>query len=136
MPSNQAICYNPQLSYSFVQTSNNSQVYLVATDLIESLSKELQTELKVICKFAGIVDFYFKYLKQVKHYFHLYLGNELEGVQYLYPFKSNVQLPFLAGQHATATKGTGLVHTAPAHGPDDFVLALNYKIPVVSIQMY
>lgn len=39
---------------------------------------------------------------------------------------------FLHSDHATSTKGTGLVHTAPAHGPDDFLVAHKYKMPIVS----
>ena len=41
-------------------------------------------------------------------------------------------LPLLPADHVTVTKGTGLVHTAPAHGPDDFQVALKHKLPVVS----
>lgn len=58
-------------------------------------------------------------------------GEVLNEAEYIHPFLNNENLPFLPGRHATATKGTGLVHTAPAHGPDDFLLALNNKIPVV-----
>lgn len=43
------------------------------------------------------------------------------------------QLPFINAAHVQSTKGTGLVHTAPAHGPDDFLICLERKIPIVSI---
>lgn len=44
------------------------------------------------------------------------------------------QLPFINASHVQSTKGTGLVHTAPAHGPDDFLICLDKNIPTVSIK--
>lgn len=59
-----------------------------------------------------------------------FTGEDLANTTYISPFKSDEKLPFLPVEHATVTKGTGLVHTAPAHGPDDFLVALSHKIPV------
>ncbi|XP_046813082.1 isoleucine--tRNA ligase, mitochondrial isoform X4 [Vespa crabro] len=59
-------------------------------------------------------------------------GNELSGAKYLHPITKET-LPFLPGKHVTMNLGTGLVHTAPAHGPEDFLLALEYNIPVLSL---
>ncbi|KAK2577144.1 hypothetical protein KPH14_003304 [Odynerus spinipes] len=59
-------------------------------------------------------------------------GNELIGATYLHPITKTNQ-PFLAGEHVTMKLGTGLVHTAPAHGPEDFLLALEHNIPIVSV---
>ena len=53
-------------------------------------------------------------------------GTELAGIQYTRPLSDtccdpdNATCPFLPGAHVTNTAGTGLVHTAPAHGQDDF----------------
>ena len=58
-------------------------------------------------------------------------GKDLKGAKYMHPI-NNVELPFLPGSHVTAGKGTGLVHTAPAHGHDDFQIALKCKLSVVS----
>ena len=58
-------------------------------------------------------------------------GADLKGAKYSQPF-SETELPFVPGSHVTAGKGTGLVHTAPAHGPDDFQIALLFKLSVVS----
>lgn len=41
------------------------------------------------------------------------------------------ELPFLEGDHVTADVGTGLVHTAPAHGQEDFQKGMQYGLPVV-----
>jgi len=40
----------------------------------------------------------------------------------------------LAGDHVTTDKGTGLIHTAPAYGHEDFLIALKHKIPIVRTQ--
>ena len=62
-------------------------------------------------------------------------GAELCQWQYRPPVvgrDGGAPLPLLPAEHVTVTKGTGLVHTAPAHGPDDFQVALKHKLPVVS----
>lgn len=40
-------------------------------------------------------------------------------------------LPFLVGEHVTISKGTGLVHTAPSHGAEDFLVAKKFGIDLV-----
>lgn len=42
------------------------------------------------------------------------------------------EVPLLAANHVTMGKGTGLVHTAPAHGMEDFGVASHFDLPVVS----
>jgi len=55
----------------------------------------------------------------------------LDEAKYLHPITKQ-RLPFLPGQHVTTNVGTGLVHTAPAHGSEDFLIAIENNIPVVS----
>lgn len=50
---------------------------------------------------------------------------------YFHPFEKK-KLPFLAASHVKMDQGTGLVHTAPAHGPEDFLVAIENNIAVVS----
>lgn len=65
--------------------------------------------------------------------FVLILGTELNHCSYQHPIYVNKNsLPFFDASHVQETKGTGLVHTAPAHGPDDFLVCLAKKITVVS----
>lgn len=59
------------------------------------------------------------------------LGKELEGSTYFHPFTKH-KCPFLSANHVITNLGTGLVHTAPAHGPEDFLVALENKIHIVS----
>lgn len=42
-------------------------------------------------------------------------------------------MPFYPASHVNSKIGTGLVHTAPAHGPDDFIVSITNNIPVVCI---
>ena len=62
-------------------------------------------------------------------------GSELAGVQYRRPLSDTCgeadtcdTCPFLPGVHVTNTAGTGLVHTAPAHGQDDFRVGLQFSL--------
>lgn len=61
-------------------------------------------------------------------------GDEvLNGEFYYHPMNKGEAMPLLPSHHVTTKKGTGLVHTAPAHGPDDFLVALKHKLAIVSI---
>ncbi len=56
-------------------------------------------------------------------------GDELEGTLCKHPMYDR-NSPILVGEHVTTESGTGLVHTAPGHGHDDFIVCKKYKIPV------
>ena len=58
-------------------------------------------------------------------------GSDLEGSKYLHPLKPSEDLPLLPANHVTVEKGTGLVHTAPAHGNEDFQVAVNNNLSMV-----
>jgi len=60
-------------------------------------------------------------------------GQHLNGLKYKSLRSGESDKQFLAGDHVTADKGTGLIHTAPAYGHEDFLIALKHKIPVVRI---
>lgn len=63
-------------------------------------------------------------------------GSSLSGSHYFHPLQKANVLPLLPADHVTMTKGTGFVHTAPAHGQDDFIVALKHQIPIVNIQSF
>jgi len=56
-------------------------------------------------------------------------GAALEYLQLQHPFEAR-QVPIICGDHVTAEAGTGLVHTAPAHGLDDYAVGMRYNLPV------
>jgi len=58
-------------------------------------------------------------------------GRALEGLQLQHPFQDR-RVPVILGDHVTLEAGTGAVHTAPAHGQDDYIVGRRYNLPVVN----
>lgn len=58
-------------------------------------------------------------------------GAALEGCTYRHPLFDRIS-PCVLGDHVTLEAGTGCVHTAPGHGPDDFEVGRHYGLPVLS----
>jgi isoleucyl-tRNA synthetase len=58
-------------------------------------------------------------------------GRALEHLKLQHPFNHR-QVPLILGDHVTLEAGTGAVHTAPAHGMEDYVAGLRYRLPVVN----
>lgn len=56
------------------------------------------------------------------------LGSDLEGQLLQHPFYAERELPVLVGDHVSAEDGTGVVHTAPGHGQEDYAVALKYAL--------
>lgn len=53
-------------------------------------------------------------------------GKQLEGLVFQHPFYEERKVPILNGDHVTLEAGTGLVHTAPDHGEEDFNVCQKY----------
>ncbi|XP_035241238.1 isoleucine--tRNA ligase, mitochondrial isoform X4 [Anguilla anguilla] len=109
IPANQAVCFMPNAKYSIVKCADSSQHLLVATERIASLAAALGTQLDTVASFTGA---------------------ELEGGVCQHPTIPGKEVPLLAANHVTMGKGTGLVHTAPAHGMDDYSVASHFNLPV------
>ena len=103
LPANLAISAHPDFVYGLYQTNKGKFVFL--KEFEESLSKEL-----------GFEDV--KLIKEFK-------GKELEFVVCQHPFYDRDSL-VIVGTHVTNDAGTGLVHTAPGHGVEDYQVCLNY----------
>lgn len=58
-------------------------------------------------------------------------GTDLEGGVCSHPTISGKQSPLFPANHVTMSKGTGLVHTAPAHGMEDYSVASHHQLPMV-----
>jgi len=106
IPANLAIAVGEQILYSFIKV-NDEVNYLVASELINELTKLFNWEKVEI-------------IKEVK-------GAVLEGMTYKHPLYDRVS-PLVLGHHVTVDGGTGLVHTAPGHGEDDFIIGQKYGI--------
>ena len=106
IPANLAIAVGDQILYSYIKV-NDKENYLVASELIEDLTARLEWD-KV------------ELIEEVK-------GKVLEGMSYKHPLYDRVS-PVVLGHHVTVEGGTGLVHTAPGHGEDDFMIGQQYGL--------
>jgi len=107
LPANQAVAVNPDLDYALVQ---GPRYFLVlARELVEA------------CMARYGVDDY-KVIGTVP-------GSRLERLEVWHPFQPR-RVPLILGDHVTLDAGTGLVHTAPAHGVEDYVAGQKYDLPV------
>lgn len=105
LPANQAVCVHPDFEYELVRTERGLLI--------------LATELKQEC-----LDRYGlkgKTLGQCK-------GSSLEHLPLQHPFETR-SVKIICGKHVTLEAGTGLVHTAPAHGLDDYFIGQQYDLP-------
>uniref|UniRef100_A0A8D8Q818 isoleucine--tRNA ligase n=1 Tax=Cacopsylla melanoneura TaxID=428564 RepID=A0A8D8Q818_9HEMI len=112
LPANQFIAFNEELEYSVVRV--NGANVIVAKCLVDGLKQTFGgMEMSVLCDFPG---------------------HHLQEVRYTHPLnKQLTDLPLFSADFVSSSKGTGLVHCAPAHGQDDFCLALAKKIPVLNL---
>ena len=105
LPANQAVCVHPEFEYHLVSTARGW--LLLASELMNSCLTRYQLEGEMVasCK-----------------------GSALEGVLLHHPF-ANRTVRIICGRHVTLEAGTGLVHTAPAHGLDDYFVGQQYGLP-------
>jgi len=115
IPANKALAFNSRIEYSLVEINEldyfKDKKIIVATNLIESIVKS-----------CGIEDH--KILKTFK-------GSEFQGTICNHPFlnmKFDYDVPMLEANFVDLEQGTGIVHCAPSHGPDDFNLCLKNNI--------
>ena len=54
------------------------------------------------------------------------------GVRYIHPIDNRECPVVIGGDYITTESGTGLVHTAPGHGQEDYVTGLKYGLPILS----
>ncbi|MCG8431296.1 MAG: class I tRNA ligase family protein, partial [Candidatus Omnitrophica bacterium] len=105
---NVAVAAHPEYTYVLVKTSGGHLV--LAEDLCES-----------VCAGAGYQDV--QVLRKCK-------GKDMEGLTYAHPLGLRQGKVVLA-DYVSRAEGTGLVHTAPGHGNEDFLTGLRYGLPVI-----
>ncbi|MBA0739804.1 hypothetical protein Gogos_013039 [Gossypium gossypioides] len=134
VPANSAVAVNAKLQYAVVEAKSLSEdvhpsagnkkkrlgnivtepkmpFFIVASDLVPTL--EAKWGIKLIVK---------KTLS----------GSDLENCRYVHPI-NNMECPVvIGGDYITTESGTGLVHTAPGHGQEDYVTGLKYGLPIYS----
>ena len=99
LPANQAVSVHPELDYDLIQTSKG--LLILVHDLAQAtLVRYAEEGAKTLASCKGAA---------------------LNGIQLQHPF-DNRQVPVICGEHVTTDAGTGLVHTAAAHGNDDWLV--------------
>jgi len=111
LPSNVALCVNPDEEYSKVKQGDYT--YILASALVETVLKDDYTVLET------------------------YKGKELEGIEYE-PLWGGLNVKgkawyVVCDSYVTLTDGTGIVHIAPAFGEDDSRIGRNYNLPFVQL---
>ncbi|MGM9899304.1 MAG: isoleucine--tRNA ligase [Bacilli bacterium] len=108
IPANLAICAGPEFQYVVIET--NGRYLVVAKELLENFAKTVGIETYTV-------------IKEIK-------GTDLEGITYRHPLFNRIS-PVILGDHVTLETGTGLVHTAPGHGEDDFIVGKKYGLDIL-----
>ncbi len=113
IPANLGVAVNPELSYVVVEVAGDApyRYLIVAKDLVAALSAKLETELMVRAEL---------------------MGKALEHTAYRHPLFERRSEILIGGDYVTTESGTGLVHTAPGHGMDDFAVGKRYGLPVLA----
>jgi isoleucyl-tRNA synthetase len=114
LPANLAVAVHPDVEYAMVSYSRQgrTRVSVVAAALVEQVFRD-----------RGKIE-NFQVLKTVH-------GRELVGRKYWHPFIER-EGRVVAAEYVTTTDGTGLVHTAPGHGEDDYETGIREKLEVYS----
>lgn len=107
IPANLAIAVGEHIEYSLVDV--DGQYYLIARELLNRITNLLSWENPTV----------------VQNIF----GWELEGMQYRHPLYDRLS-PIIIGDHVTTEDGSGLVHIAPGHGEEDFLVGQKYGLDV------
>ena len=118
IPANKALAYNEALDYVLIELNDDgdfkNKKIVIAEALLESVIKD-----------CSIKDF--KEIKKFK-------GKDLIGTICNHPFFNlgyELEIPMLEARFVTTEQGTGIVHCAPSHGPDDFNLCLKHGIKAI-----
>ena len=108
LPASLCIVVNPELEYACVQTQKG--FFIVAKDLVDACLErwDLTGEIKASVK-----------------------GSQLENLVFNHPFYER-EIPLFCADHATAEEGTGLVHSAPAHGEEDYLVGVEHNLDLKS----
>ena len=112
LPANAAVTLGPDYDYCFVKVGDS--FLLFAKDMVEAVAEDTGWESYEIVSEAGEAV-------TVK-------GAALEGLTYETPIMHEVQGRFILGDFVTMDTGTGVVHTAPGHGVDDYLAGQKYGI--------
>ena len=116
LPANTAVSLAPDADYVMVVADGSNMV--MARDLVEQVAEIAGWEdYGLVCGSDGEPVA----LK----------GREFTGLTYTCPVRQDLKGTLIYGDHVTLDTGTGCVHTAPGHGQDDYLVGLEFDIPLL-----
>jgi isoleucyl-tRNA synthetase len=113
LPANQAVALNAEFDYVLVHTAGRNLVLAVQLAETSLARYGLLSDDPIEAELPKAT----------------FKGNVLEHLRVAHPFQP-YDVPIILGDHVTAEAGTGAVHTAPAHGQEDFAVARRYNLAV------
>ena len=116
LPANAAVCLAPEADYVMVRTADFTTI--LAYDLLEDVAET-----------AGWEDY--ELVRDVSGEVVSVKGKELCGTTYTCPIRQDLKGMIIYGNHVTLDSGTGAVHTAPGHGQDDYLVGLEFDLPIL-----
>ena len=108
IPSNVAVCINPEFKYSLIKMNN--KFYVIAFEMVDHCKERWKQKFDVISTTEG---------------------KKLSDIYLIHPFLERKSV-LLHGDHVTTETGTGCVHTAPAHGMDDHLICKKNNIDTIN----
>ncbi|HJA23164.1 MAG TPA: isoleucine--tRNA ligase [Candidatus Limosilactobacillus intestinavium] len=111
IPASEAVAVNPTFEYSVVKPSNDDRKFVVASSRLSEIAEKLGWES-------------YDVLKTLK-------GQDMERMTTLHPYLDRELLVGVA-DYVTDDTGTGLVHTAPGYGDDDYHFGKKYDLPILA----
>lgn len=121
IPANRAICYGPDIAYVLIQVDETGEGASVKPGVRLLVAEALLVDVTARAHITA-----YNIQKRLQ-------GRDLEGVICHHPWHGrgyDFDVPLLPGDHVTTDAGTGLVHTAPGHGEDDFIVGRAHGLEV------
>eukprot|EP00871_Galdieria_phlegrea_P002989 jgi/Galph1/3691/GphlegSOOS_G2352.1 len=114
LPANEGVAINPKMVYTVIEVPKIEKVLVVAKDCLDRLLDKLCLEREKDIRIIGQL-----------------IGKDLVGCKYSHPLKQDKKCPVvIGGDYITAESGTGLVHTAPGHGEEDYEVGRREHLPI------
>jgi isoleucyl-tRNA synthetase len=133
LPANQAVCVNPEMKYALIKTARGCLILNAEPDTSPQYIRSTPADGRPHVHEVELKPIYLKILERYGLVAEQVLGecngDKLEYLSLQHPFYDR-QVPVILGDHVTTEAGTGLVHTAPAHGLDDYAVGMRYNLPV------
>jgi isoleucyl-tRNA synthetase len=114
LPANLALAFHPEADYAFYPVEGTQDILLIARALGEKATTRWRAGGSAVSLGPALAEM---------------KGRELEGVRFRHPWLDR-DSPGVLGDYVTLDTGTGIVHTAPGHGWDDYLTGVRYGLDI------